>query len=228
MITANRDVVTVTVTMKLKSASLFGVPIFASTSVKPTSVNARGKTFSLCNFPNEFHLDISFFSFISFKSDLTGCSAARSAFSRSEGGNSFILPKVCSRVSYELLVVTAVLAVPLLLVVSGVVGLLEDINPLVEVVLHLRAETSEDDEARLLARLPLVVVMVFVARTVKAMLFALRFISARLRFQSARHFVRVAGKMRWQKVDKKREEEEEEEEERKVFATTTSFHRYQY
>ena len=72
--------------------------------------------------------------------------------------------------------VTAVLAVPLLLVVSGVVGLLEDINPLVEVVLHLRAE-SEDDEARLLAPLPLVVVMVFVARTVKAM-FALRFVCA--------------------------------------------------
>ena len=73
--------------------------------------------------------------------------------------------------------VTAVLAVPLLLVVSGVVGLLEDINPLVEVVLHLRAEKSEDDEARLLAPLPLVVVMVFVARTVKAM-FALRFVCA--------------------------------------------------
>lgn len=176
MITANRDVVTVTVTIKLKSASLFGVPIFASTSVKPTSVNALGKTFSLCNFPNEFHLEISFFSFISFKSDLTGCSAARSAFSRSDGGNSFILPKVCSRVSYELLVVTA-LAVPLLLVVvvvSGVVVLLEDINPLVEVVLHLRAE-SEDDEARLLAPLPLMVV--FVARTVKA-IFALRFVRA--------------------------------------------------
>jgi hypothetical protein len=76
-------------------------------------------------------------------------------------------------------VVTAVLAVPLLLVVSGVVGLLEDINPLVEVVLHLRAEKSEDDEARLLAPLPLLlaVVMVFVARTVKAM-FALRFVCA--------------------------------------------------
>jgi len=81
-------------------------------------------------------------------------------------------------------VVTAVLAVPLLLVVSGVVGLLEDINPLVEVVLHLRAEKSEDDEARLLAPLPLLlaVVMVFVVRTVKAMLFALRFVSARLCF----------------------------------------------
>jgi hypothetical protein len=76
-------------------------------------------------------------------------------------------------------VVTAVLALPLLLVVSGVVGLLEDINPLVEVVLHLRAEKSEDDEARLLAPLPLLlaVVMVFVARTVKAM-FALRFVCA--------------------------------------------------
>ena len=68
------------------------------------------------------------------------------------------------------------LAVPLLLVVvvSGVVVLLEDINPLVEVVLHLRAE-SEDDEARLLAPLPLLVV--FVARMVKA-IFALRFVRA--------------------------------------------------
>jgi hypothetical protein len=73
-------------------------------------------------------------------------------------------------------VVTA-LAVPLLLVVvvSGVVVLLEDINPLVEVVLHLRAE-SEDDEARLLAP-PLPLMVVFVARTVKA-IFALRFVRA--------------------------------------------------
>jgi hypothetical protein len=57
-------------------------------------------------------------------------------------------------------VVTA-LVVPLLLVVGVIV--LADIN-LIEVVLHLRAE-SEDDEARLLAPL---LPLIFVARTEKA------------------------------------------------------------
>ena len=71
--------------------------------------------------------------------------------------------------------VTALVVLLLLVViVSGVVVLLEDINPLVEVVLHLRAESGAE-KARLLAPLPLLVV--FVARMVKA-IFALCFVCA--------------------------------------------------